>query len=210
MWDLKSIRWALSTSETYDEAFLSYPPYETTRMKAMYQRAARKIPRTAPVVDLGCGNGYLASALKEAGYQGVYVGYDLSPVAVEMAKIALSDMQTTLWHVTPQYSFHVKDLDWWMPEVDETTHQTVYCCFEVLEHYQCDVTLINKLPARSRFLFSVPNFWSQTHIRTYDSVGWSYNRYAHALRYKSWEIFNTLQPEAAIYLFDSYRRADKW
>lgn len=195
---------------TYDSLYAEYPPYESTPMKAMYERIAKMIPRLAPVVDLGCGNGYLASALKERNYAGNYTGYDFSPVAVEMAEVALSDQQMKLWSDDTQYNFIVQDLNLWEPEISGRTHQTVYVCCEVLEHYLCDVTLVNKLPARCRFIFSVPNYWSQTHIRTYDSIGAACNKYGHALKFAAWYIMPTKQPEAAIHLYDSFRRSDKW
>lgn len=200
----------MSTSNVYDELYETYAPYETTPMKHMYERVARLIPRTAPVVDLGCGNGYLASALDGAGYVGSYVGYDFSGVAIEAARAALTPPQMPLWDEPPRYDFQKFDLDAWNPHVDQYTHQTVFTCFEVLEHYFPDVRLVNKLPARSRFIFSVPNFWSKTHIRTYDSVGSAFNRYSHALRFDAWWIMRTKQPDAAIYLYDSHRKADKW
>lgn len=197
-------------SKAYDERFKLYPPYETTPMKAMYQRVARMIPRSAPVTDMGCGNGYLASALKEAGYQGQYDGFDFSTVAIEMAKAALQPAQETLWPVTPQYIFAIGNLDYFDPFVDDQTHRTVYTCFEVLEHYPRDVELVERLPARSRFIFSVPNFWSATHIRTYDKAGSAMKRYGHVLRFDSWQLFYTQQPEAGIFVFDTHRRADTW
>lgn len=194
----------------YDELYASYAPYETTAMKHMYDKVAKMIPRTATVVDLGCGNGYLASALDAAGFVGSYTGYDFSAVAVTDAETALSPTQGTLWEVAPRYDFRKLDLDAWHAEVKEDTHRTVYTCLEVLEHYYLDVALINKLPARSRFIFSVPNFWSKTHLRVYSSVGSAFNRYSHALRFNAWWLLPTKQPDAAIYLYDTYRKADAW
>lgn len=200
----------MSTDQIYDKLYETYAPYETTPMKHMYQQVARLIPRSSTVVDLGCGNGYLASALEAAGFVGSYTGYDFSGVAVAAAREALRPAQMPLWDEPPRYDFQKLDLDVWSPVVQYDTHRTVFTCFEVLEHYYPDVRLVNKLPARSRFIFSVPNFWSKTHLRTYDSVGAAFNRYSHALRFDAWWILPTKQPEAAIYLYDSHRKADKW
>lgn len=191
----------------YNEAFLSYPPYEEAPMRFMYEKAASLINKTTPVVDLGCGSGYMASALKDKGYTGQYVGYDLSPVAVEIARSALSDLQTTLFPVPPQYEFHVRNLLKPWPE-DRLSHKNVYTCFEVLEHINQDLLILHKLPARSRFIFSVPNYWSETHVRTYDSVGTAMDRYGHLLNFKSWWIMPTKQEGAAIHLYDTLKRPD--
>jgi len=220
------------STEWYDTAFLEYPPYSITPMKAMYQQVAKLIPRTAPVVDLGCGNGYLASALLEANYMGNYVGLDFSPVAIEMAIGTFSDLTTPnyenlklwddpyefvqleLWDYQQEilgkrYNFDVCDLTEWEVDVTAETHKTTYTCFEVLEHIEDDKDIVSRIPARSRFIFSVPNYWSTSHVRTYDSVGVAFNRFPQ-LRFNAWYIMPTKQPEAAIYLYDTYRRADKW
>lgn len=200
------------SANDYDSLFGDYPPYEEAPMRELYSKVARLIPGTAHVVDLGCGNGYLASALRERYYAGVYTGIDFSPVALEMAENALSEQATDDYAEPPQgeYYFDCVDLNDWTPVIDGYTHRTVFTCFEVLEHYDNDISLVDKIPARSRFIFSVPNYWSQTHVRTYDSVGVVFNRYAHALRFTAWSLVPTQEREAAIHLYDSYRRSDKW
>ena len=183
-------------------------------MRHMYDKVAMMIPRTAPVVDLGCGNGYLASALQMAKYEGQYVGYDFSPVAVDMAISALTidNPQMALFKIEqyPQYQFEVADLYDLHHEIHNETHSTIYTCFEVLEHVPDDCAIVDRLPARSRFIFSVPNFWSGSHVRAYDSVGTAINRFSESLRFVEWRLFTTKQPEAAIHLYDTIRRADKW
>ena len=197
----------------YDKAYLEYPPYEETPMKHMYQQVAKMITRTAPVVDLGCGNGYLASALKENNYVGEYVGLDYSPVAVELATACFQNRQLSLPYFenfnVNRYQFYTEDLRNWEPEVSGDTHKTIFTCFEVLEHLDSDTDLVALVPARSRFIFSVPNYWSRSHVRTFDSVGTAFSRYPQ-LRFNAWFILPTKQPEAAIYLYDTIRRADKW
>ena len=201
------------TAEWYDAAYLEYPPYANTPMKHMYQQVAKMIPRNAPVIDLGCGNGYLASALQEANYIGEYVGLDFSPVAIELAESCFQNRQLIIPEFEKfnenRYTFHTQDLQKWEPEVTVDTHKTIYTCFEVLEHVPSDTDIVNLVPARSRFIFSVPNYWSRSHVRTYDSVGVAFDRFQQ-LSFNSWYILPTSQPEAAIYLYDTYRRADKW
>jgi 2-polyprenyl-3-methyl-5-hydroxy-6-metoxy-1,4-benzoquinol methylase len=205
---------ATHTAEWYDAAYLEYPLYADTPMRHMYQQVAKMIPRTAPVIDLGCGNGYLASALQEANYTGEYTGLDYSPVAVELARAALTkdNFQLQLFEIIEEnpYSFYTQDLTIWEPEVTGDTHKSIYTCFEVLEHVEDDKDIVSRVPARSRFIFSVPNYWSRSHVRTYDSVGVAYDRFSPFLKFAAWYILPTKQPEAAIYLYDTYRRADKW
>ena len=203
------------TAEWYDTAFAEYPPYADTSMRHLYQQVAKMIPRLAPVIDMGCGNGYLASALMGTGYKGEYMGLDFSEVAIQLAKEAVCFQNRQL--IIPEfenfnknrYNFQVQDLQKWEPEISVDTHKTIFTCFEVLEHVSQDTDIVNLVPARSRFIFSVPNYWSRSHVRTYDSVGVAFTRFPQ-LSFNSWYILPTKQPEAAIYLYDTYRRADKW
>jgi SAM-dependent methyltransferase len=200
--------------EFYDEALAAYPPYEDTPMRHMYQQVAKLIPRFSPVIDLGCGSGYLASALREVNYRGKYVGLDISPVGIKVAEACLQNrqLQIPLFENLDEYpyKFEVCDLYDWQPTIDDSTHQTIHTCFEVLEHVPDDCDIVSRVPARSRFIFSVPNYWSRSHVRTFDTVGTAFNRYSEFLSFKSWYILPTKQPEAAIHLYDTYRRADKW
>jgi len=186
-------------------------------MRHMYEKVARLIPRLAPVVDLGCGSGYLASALKEIEYKGEYVGLDYSEVAIQLARNALSALDNCQLQLPEfekfnenRYHFYIQDLQKWEPEVTGDTHKTIYTCFEVLEHVPSDIDIIALLPARSRFIFSVPNYWSRSHVRTYDSVGVAFDNFSKLLKFNAWHILPTKQPEAAIYIYDTIRRADKW
>lgn len=201
------------TADWYDKAYLEYPLYADTPMRHLYQKVAKMIPRTAPVVDLGCGNGYLASALQEVNYKGEYVGLDFSPVAIELARACFQNRQLIIPEFEKfnenRYHFYIQDLQKWNPDVTDNTHKSIYTCFEVLEHVASDTDIVNLVPARSRFIFSVPNYWSRSHVRTYDSVGVAFDRFPQ-LSFTSWCILPTSQPEAAIYLYDTYRRADKW
>ncbi len=198
----------------YDVAYKEYPPYADTPMRAMYEHAARRIPRLSPVIDLGCGSGYLASALQEVNYAGKYTGYDYSPVALELARGALTidNPQLSLFENIDEltYFFEQVDLYDWKQTPDANTHKQVVTCFEVLEHLQDDCAIVDMVPARSKFIFSVPNYWSRSHVRTYDSVGVAFNRYGNWLEFKSWKSFPTKQEGAAINVYNTVRRSDKW
>src|SRR4051812_11071709 len=116
----------------YDERYKEYPPYALTPMRVMYEKAARLIPRTAPVIDLGCGSGYLASALQEVNYIGKYKGYDYSPVALELARAELTkdngqlELFENIGDIT--YKFEEVDLYDWYASPSKDTHRQVVTC----------------------------------------------------------------------------------
>ena len=100
----------------------------------MYEQVAKMIPRLAPVIDMGCGNGYLASALQERNYIGKYVGLDFSPVAIEMAQACFQNRQLLIPEFENfnknRYNFYIEDLQKWKPEISVATHKTIFTCFE--------------------------------------------------------------------------------
>ena len=201
----------------YDEAWAttSLLPYEETSMRPLYDAVYTKLHRLNPVVDLGCGNGLMAQCLKSRGYCGVYRGIDFSRRAIADAQLLL---EATEGYGYPEdedlplatYDFSVKDLRGWVELPGPETHLTTYVALEVLEHLEDDVDLVARLPARARFIFSVPNFWAEAHVRVYDHVGTALGRFGNLLDFHSWEIFPTGNPRGAIHLYDSYRRADTW
>jgi SAM-dependent methyltransferase len=57
-----------------------------TRLQPGVRRALERIPRDADVLDLGCGTGELASALRHAGHTGGYIGIDASAELLAIAR----------------------------------------------------------------------------------------------------------------------------
>jgi SAM-dependent methyltransferase len=54
-------------------------------------RVLDEIPLDANILDLGCGNGSVALALKQHGLNGHYLGLDFSPELLEVARQELAD-----------------------------------------------------------------------------------------------------------------------
>jgi trans-aconitate methyltransferase len=190
-------------------------PYQETPMRALYDAVYGKIRRLQPVVDLGCGNGLMAQCLKARGYCGDYLGLDFSDEALAAADRLLEKTTGRVYPAEDElpeaaYRFTHADLREWAEEPSPQTHDTVYLLLEVLEHLDDDVGLICRLPARSSVLFSVPNFWSHSHVRTFDRVGDAFRRYGHLLDIDSWQLLPTGSPQAAIHLYGGRRRASAW
>jgi len=56
------------------------------RLQPGVVRVIETIPKTASLLDLGCGNGHLAAYLAEQGHTGPYIGLDTSPNLIEIAQ----------------------------------------------------------------------------------------------------------------------------
>ncbi len=81
------------------------------------------------LLDIGCGNGTLARALVAAGFQGTYLGLDLSEGLLDAARQALGRPERG------QYTFRQVDLadpDW--PASFANTRFNAISCFAVLHH----------------------------------------------------------------------------
>jgi len=67
------------------------PQFSATRLRLQpgVRKVLEKLPLSACVLDLGCGNGELARQLMSRGHQGAYVGLDYSPALVEIARQSL-------------------------------------------------------------------------------------------------------------------------
>lgn len=63
-------------------------PFAATRRRLQpgVRRAVELIPEDADVLDLGCGTGEMASALRYAGHTGGYTGIDASPEILAIAR----------------------------------------------------------------------------------------------------------------------------
>ena len=122
-------------------------PFSTTRMRL--QPGVRKIldrlPPSGRILDLGCGNGYLAGQLTQKYPHITYLGLDNSPDLLELARGACAGQQNI--------AFHFADLtspDW---DTDLRTTEEAHASFQfetilafaVLHH-------IPSAPARARIL----------------------------------------------------------
>jgi 2-polyprenyl-3-methyl-5-hydroxy-6-metoxy-1,4-benzoquinol methylase len=138
-------------------------PLEESPWLAMYETLAGMIAANEEVVDLGCGTGRFLELLSRNGHSAHKTGIDWSEAALEQASYYYSGYGRGL-------SLRREDLAEWTPDPDRAGN-TIYVCSEVLEHLEDDWDLVRRIPPGHRFLFSVPNFDSESHLRTFTS--WS-------------------------------------
>lgn len=118
-----------------------------------------------PIYEIGCGSGQFANMLFDNGYLN-YTGIDFSRQAIELAKRA-----------NPEYANQFICEDVFCSLSKNTGEKGLFVLFEVLEHMKKDEELLDMLPAGSKVIFSVPDFKSFNHIRTFDSLEAIQNRY---------------------------------
>ena len=108
------------------------------------------------ILDIGCGVGQFANFVFDNGITS-YRGIDFSERAIRIAKIR-NDKYRNLFKVDNAYTSDIMD--------DE--YNTVVL-FEVLEHLNGDLKLIGRIKGGSNIIFSVPNFYSEGHVRWFNS-----------------------------------------
>jgi 2-polyprenyl-3-methyl-5-hydroxy-6-metoxy-1,4-benzoquinol methylase len=124
--------------EQYDKLYSRQSNAWRKRRLPFYRKLASFILPTDNVLDLGCGNGILASLSN----WNKYLGIDYSQVAIEQAR-----------RFCPKAEFICADIF----EYIRVTNYSTVVITEVLEHIIEDIKIIWKLRSGSKVIISVPN-----------------------------------------------------
>lgn len=193
----------------YDEVMIedgspAMLPLATSGWAPLYREAASWIQPHEDVVDLGCGTGRFGHALAEREHYGGYVGVDFSQSALDEADRYLAQEAPLL-----PTEFILADLRDWTPSPTRAGN-CVYVCTETLEHLEDDVDLIRRVPPGHRLVFSVPNYDSEAHLRTFRNVGDLWDRYGHLLTFRRWSLIDLGGDRWLVHMCDTVRRGDAW
>ena len=175
-------------------------PLEESPWLPVYEALAAMIDPNEEVVDLGCGTGRFLELLRRNGHRAPMTGVDWSASALAEAfeYFGANDHEP---------SFRQQDLREWKPDL-ERAGNTVYVCSEVLEHLDDDLNLVRRIPPGHRFLFTVPNFDSESHVRVFARVGDLWRSYSGLLIFRSWRMVGTEQK--GIHIAETVRRTEAW
>lgn len=145
-------------------------PYEESPWRSIYDAMVNYLqesfdnPDKSQILDLGCGTGRCAEAIRRAGFKN-YLGIDFSSTRIEEAK-----------RYVPQFKFLT--LDVFSQEANALFQQfNTFILTEFLEHIEGDIDIIKMIPSGALVLFSVPNFDSAGHVRYFSSIHQVINRY---------------------------------
>lgn len=148
-----------TSAEYYDEIYKTSAEYQKRlASQSMYFHIWRKIPpmlkKTERLVEIGCGVGLTAKLLLDNRYRYIQ-GIDFSGEAIQRAKKN---------NVRDAHRFAIRDIRN-MTCIDENADTVL--CLETLEHLTDDLYVINILPKGIKFIFSVPDFMCESHIRCF-------------------------------------------
>lgn len=188
-------------AEWYDDALAgsrAMAPLEKSSALPVYEAAAAFVDASLPVVELGCGTGRFAELLRRRGLS-AYWGYDFAhEVIIEADRYTGRD----------RIQFAVADIRDWQhgPGLPE---ECTYILLEVLEHLDDDRDILQRIPAGLPVVFSVPNFWSASHVRTFNQPRDVFDRYADLLDFHAWQAVQFPMLGRRIHVFRATTRADR-
>lgn len=133
--------------------------YQDSVYWPVWQRIVEKLAEFgAPaIIEIGCGPGQLAAAIRDGIGPRAYLGIDFSATAIKMARANV-----------PEYTFVIGDaLD--APEVEGFAYDVVVCT-EVLEHIERDREVIRRWRPGAGVIATVPSYDSASHLRHFRNV----------------------------------------
>ena len=187
-----------ATAEWYDAVLpgsRAMAPLEESSALPVYETALRLLPRL-PIVDLGCGTGRFAKlVLRELNVP--YYGYDFAPAVIAEAE---SYCQVG--------RFEVADIREWEHRAD-LPDEVCYVLLEVLEHLDDDRDALMRIPPGLPVVFSVPNFWSEAHVRRFLQPRHVFERYGDLLDFDAWQAVAFPMLGRRVHVFSATTRAER-
>lgn len=127
--------------------------------------------RNITILDIGCGNGWLADFLAPYGFT-EYTGVDFSS---ECLKLASNKHPYYKWLCKDAFDKEIMDL---MPL------NRVVIMTEFLEHIEKDLEFVQKIPQGRIVILSVPNTPDEAHVRWFDKLEGVMERYEKHIRFE--------------------------
>jgi 2-polyprenyl-3-methyl-5-hydroxy-6-metoxy-1,4-benzoquinol methylase len=150
--------------EYYTRALLHNRHYASVIWYIIYVLIADRLPTDARILDLGCGQGFLAHCLKDWGFND-YIGVDFCEEALLIAK-----------DTVPEFTFFNYDLN--KPGWENLDYDTVVST-EFVEHVEGDLEILAKIRPGTRVLLSTTNVLVVGHVRAFASSRHVAGRYGH-------------------------------
>ena len=152
---------ALEKSDTYDKHYTDSRYYAIWTV--LIDRARKYGPSN--VLEIGCGTGQLAWALRDYHLLKSYCGIDFAPKRIALAR-----------QKCPELRFEIADA--FQTDLFTTLTYDLVISTEFLEHVEGDLEVISKIPSGTTFLGTVPNYPWTSHVRHFETPQQVTERYA--------------------------------
>lgn len=147
-----------------------------------------ELEQDVSILEIGCGAGQFANMLFDNGYTN-YIGFDYAAEGVALAK-----------QNNPERAGQFVVGDAFQTELMEKEYGLVIC-FEVLEHVQNDLTLLQRIRPGTRVLLSVPNFNDPYHVRYFKNKDEVWERYSQVVRISDISVSMLTQTNCLYYIW---------
>lgn len=182
----------------YDEVLpgsRAMAPLEESSALPVYEAALSLLPDMLPVIELGCGTGRFAELVRHSSVR-EYWGFDFASAVIAEAR---------------RYStqeFEVADIREWEHGPD-LPDECCYVLLEVLEHLDDDRNVLMRIPPGLPVVFSVPNFWSESHVRRFMQPREVFDRYGDLLAFNAWQAVEFPMLGRRIHVFRATTRTEQ-
>lgn len=167
--------------KSYWQSFY-YPSWQ----KAMSYLSA--LEQDTSILEIGCGAGQFANMLFDNGFTN-YIGFDYAAEGVALAK-----------QNNPERAKQFVVADAFQTGLMGKEYGLVIC-FEVLEHVQNDLTLLQRIRPGTRVLLSVPNFNDPYHVRYFKNEDEVRERYRQVVRISDISVSMLTQTNCLYYIW---------
>ena len=162
-----------------DKTVINYQcHYKKSTYYAMWLEVLKIINAIKPnkILELGCGVGQFANMLFDNNIDN-YTGIDFSTVAIKKA-------------IEKNKKGRFIPINLYSQQATELIRQHNYIiCLETLEHLQNDLDVVAAIKPGTTFIFSLPDFDCESHVRYFKSKQDLIKRYKHLLNFTSCSIF---------------------
>lgn len=171
-------------------------PLERSSALPVYESALSFLPHL-PIIEFGCGTGRFAQLIHLDG-RNLYWGFDFAPAVIREARS----------YTGRPSDFQVADIREWRHGPD-LPDECTYVLLEVLEHLDDDRDAIQRIPPGLPVVFSVPNFWSESHVRRFPQPREVFERYGDLLDFNAWQSVAFPMLGRRIHVFRATTRAER-
>lgn len=144
--------------------------------------------RDTSILEIGCGPGQFANMLFDNGFTN-YIGFDYAAEGVALAK-----------QNNPERANQFVVGDAFQTGLMEKEYGLVIC-FEVLEHVQNDLELLQRIRPGTQMLLSVPNFNDPYHVRYFKNKDEVWERYSQVVRISDISVSMLTQTNCLYYIW---------
>ncbi len=159
--------------------------------KPIYQKAISLIDfkKNPKILDIGCGVAPFVKFLKEINYKN-YTGIDFAEKLLDFSRKKFPDYKFIFGDLTD-----INFLKQTLCDFD------LFVCFEVLEHINSELKIIEEIPEGKDLIFSVPNFDAKSHVRIFKNFDEIKKRYSHLLKFNDNDMFKIQRKKTSAYFF---------